>query len=82
MSVSYTVHIKQSATGQVRIRNEADEWLADGPLWTRGNRACDCARALLFARDGEKVAHCCGAHAYVIRVTSPDGEELYSVDAF
>ena len=82
VSVSYTVHIKRSATGQVRIRNEAEEWLADGPLWTRGNRACDCARALLFARDGEKVEHCCGAHAYVIRVTAPDGEELYSEDAF
>ena len=80
--MSYTVHIKQSATGRVRTRVEAEEWKADGLLWTRGNRACDCARALLFARDGEKVEHCCGASAYVIRVTSPDGEELYSEDEF
>jgi hypothetical protein len=80
--VTYTVHIKQSATGLVRTRVEAHEWLADGPLWTKGNRACDCARALLFARDGEKVERACGTHAYAIRVTSPDGRELYSEDDF
>jgi len=80
--VSYTVHIKQSATGLVRTRVESDEWLADGPLWTRGNRACDCARALLFARDGEKVERGCGTHAYAIRVISSEGQELYSEDGF
>ena len=80
--VSYTVHIKQSTTGLVRIRVEAEEWYADGPLWTKGNRACDCARALLFARDGEKVERACGARVYAIRVTSADGEELYSEDGF
>jgi len=80
--MSYTVYIKQSTTGLVRTRVEADEWDADGPLWTSGNRACDCARALLFAHAGEKVEHICGGKAYVIRVTSPDGEELYSEDDF
>jgi len=80
--MSYTVHIKQSATGLVRTRVEAYEWTAEGPLWTSGNRACDCARALLFAKDGERVEHICGAHAYAIRVTSPDGKELYSEDDY
>ncbi len=80
--VSYTVHIKQSTTGLIRIRVEAEEWHADGPLWTKGNRACDCARALLFARDGEKVERGCGARVYAIRVTSADGKELYSEDGF
>lgn len=80
--VSYTVHIQQSATGLVRMRVEAEEWLADGPLWTKGNRACDCARALLFAKDGEKVECGCGAHAYAIRVTAPDGAELYREEDF
>jgi len=80
--MSYTVHIKQSATGLVRTRVEADEWDCDCPLWTSGNRSCDCARALLFAREGERVQHCCGGSAYVIRVTSADGEELYSEDDF
>ena len=80
--VSYTVHIKQSATGLVRTRLEADDWSADGPLWITGNRACDCARALLFAQDGEHIAHSCGAKAYVIRVTSPEGQELYSEENF
>ena len=80
--MSYTVYIKQSATGLVRTRVETDEWDADGALWTSGNRACDCARALLFAHTGEKVPHSCGGRAYVIRVISPDGEELYSEDDF
>jgi hypothetical protein len=82
MTVSYTVQIKQSATGLVRSREEANEWSADGLLWTRGNRACDCARALLFARDGEKVERACGARAYAIRVISPEGQELYREDDF
>jgi hypothetical protein len=61
---------------------EAEEWPADGPLWIRGNRACDCARALLFAEQGEKVERACGSRAYAIRVTSPDGEELYREEDF
>ena len=80
--MSYTVYIKQSATGRIRTRVETDEWDADGPLWTSGNRACDCARALLFAEEGERVEHTCGNRAYVIRVTAPDGKELYSEDDF
>jgi len=80
--MSYTVHIKQSTTGQVRIRVETDEWVSDSPLWTSGNRSCDCARALLFAQSGERVERACGSRAYAIRVTSPDGEELYSEDDF
>ena len=82
MTLSYTVQIKQSATGVVRTRMEAGEWLSDGPLWTRGNRACDCARALLFAWDGEKVERACGTQAYAIRVISSEGQELYSEDDF
>jgi len=80
--VSYTVQIKQNTTGMIRTRVEAGEWLADGPLWTTGNRACDCARALLFAEGGEKVERACGTRAYAIRVISPAGEELYSEDDF
>jgi hypothetical protein len=80
--MSYTVYIKQSATGLVRTRVEKEEWDSDSPLWTSGNRACDCARALLFARAGERVEHTCGGKAYAIRVTSSEGEELYSEDDF
>jgi hypothetical protein len=80
--MSYTVYIKQSTTGLVRARVETDEWVSDSPLWTSGNRACDCARALLFAQAGERVERDCGGRAYAIRVTSPDGEELYSEDDF
>src|SRR5262249_11922950 len=80
--MSYTVYIKQSTTGLVRSRVEADEWVLDRPLWTSGNRACDCARALLFAQAGESVERACGSRAYAIRVTAPDGKELYSEDDF
>ena len=80
--MSYTVQIKQSATGLVRTRVETQEWAAEGPLWTSGNRACDCARALLFAHSGERVERACGSRADVIRVLSPNGEELYSEDDF
>jgi len=80
--MSYTVYIKQSTTGLVRARLEADEWVSDIPLWTSGNRACDCARALLFAQSGERVERACGSRAYAIRVISPNGEELYSEDDF
>jgi hypothetical protein len=80
--MSYTVHIKQSTTGLVRTVVETDDWRSEGSLWTTGNRACDCARALLFAQAGERVERTCGMRAYLIRVTSPDGEELYSEENF
>ena len=80
--MSYTFHIKQSTTGLVRTVVETDDWRSEGPLWTTGNRACDCARALLFAHAGERVERACGSRVYAIRVTSPDGVELYSEDGF
>ena len=80
--MSYTVHIKQSTTGLIRTRVEMDDWRSEGPLWTTGNRACDCARALLFAQAGERVERTCGMRTYIIRVTSADGEELYSEEDF
>jgi hypothetical protein len=81
-SVSYTVHIKQLATDIIRTRQENSAWSSDERLWSRGSRACDCARALLFAQDGETVASPCGVSAYAIRVTAADGEELYGEPGF
>ena len=80
--MAYVVHIKQIATGAVRTRQEDGEWQSDTRLWLRGSRACDCARALLFARDTEDVACPCGFSAYAIRVTAQDGREFHCEDAF
>jgi len=81
-AMPYTVHIKQLATGIIRTRQESSAWSSDERLWTRGSRACDCARALLFAQDRETAASPCGVSAYAIRVTAADGEELYSEGGF
>ena len=81
-SISYTVHIKQLATDTIRTRQENSAWSSDERLWSRGSRACDCARALLFAQDGEAAASPCGVSAYAIRVTAADGEELYCEPGF
>ncbi len=81
-AMPYIVHIKQLATGITRTRQECSAWSSDERLWTRGSRACDCARALLFAQDQETAASPCGMSAYAIRVTSADGEELYSEGGF
>lgn len=80
--MAYVVHIKQLATGAVRTRQEDGDWQSDTRLWIRGSRACDCARALLFARDTEDVACPCGFSAYAIRVTAPDGSEFHCEGAF
>ncbi len=75
--MSYIVQIKQLATGMVRVRQEDEGWGADGPVWTRGNRACDCNRALLFAAEEDSAPAYCGVSAYAIRVTDDQGAELY-----
>ena len=78
----YIVHIKRLATSTVRTRVENSEWRVDSRLWTHGSRACDCARALLFAQDEEAAICACGISDYAIRVASADGTELYCEDAF
>jgi hypothetical protein len=80
--MSYIVYIKQLATGIVRTRVEDSDWHSDDRLWIRGSRACDCARALLFAQDQEAVTCPCGISAYAIRVDSADGIELYCEEGF
>src|SRR4051812_45914469 len=78
----YIVYIKQLATGIIRTRVEDSDWHADDRLWIRGSRACDCARALLFAQDQEAAACPCGISGYAIRVEAADGTELYCEEGF
>jgi hypothetical protein len=82
IAMSYIVYIKQLATGIVRTRVEDNDWNAEDRLWIRGSRACDCARALLFAQDQEAATCPCGISAYAIRVDAADGTELYCEEEF
>src|SRR5450432_1168341 len=75
--MSYIVQIKQLSTGSVHIRREDEAWRSDGLVWIRGNRACDCNRALLFAEQEDSAPAYCGVSAYAIRVTDSHGAELY-----
>jgi hypothetical protein len=82
IAMSYIVYIKQLTTGIVRTRVEDTDWHADDRLWIRGSRACDCARALLFAQDQEAATCPCGISGYAIRVDAADGTELYCEEEF
>lgn len=46
----YTVHIKKTATGEVRAVIEEGAWGENEPIWTEGNFSCDCNRHLFFER--------------------------------
>ena len=48
-------------------------------LWSEGNYACDCNRALFFARaaNGEDIDHPCGSTRYHVRI-EVDGKEVYA----
>jgi hypothetical protein len=82
IAMAYIVYIKRLDTGIVRTRVEDNDWHSDDRLWIRGSRACDCARALLFAQDEEAATCPCGISAYAIRVDAADGTELYCEEEF
>lgn len=77
----FTVHIRKNETYETRQWVVKDEdWCAvTDYLWTEGNYACDCNRALFFAwakgeepKEGE-----CGETAYSIRfIELEDGSKL------
>jgi hypothetical protein len=75
---SFTVHITEVATGETRTHRENGEFQEF--LWTEGNYACDCNRALFFARavgNGDpNVA--CSTGRFVVRVVDDQtGQCLY-----
>lgn len=92
MSYPYLVSIRNNATGEVRSYEELDtydSWTPQPPMdeptgafmWSEGNYACDCNRALFFAHTGgeDEPEHPCGEGAYSVRITRPQtGEELYA----
>jgi len=58
--MSYKVAIRKNETGEIRMVTDAGiEWDDDSHfLWTDGNYACDCNRALFFY--GEDDEYPCG----------------------
>ncbi len=80
-----TVEIKDTPSGEVRMLElNSFEWDHADPnadrLWSEGNYACDCNRAIFFAKaKGEPAPGCpCGYERFLIRVTDKaTGAVLY-----
>ncbi len=78
-NMPYTVIIRNNATGEERPIQEDGDW--DGSadfMWSEGNFACDCNRALFFYNWGpESEDRECGHEAFNIpRVILPSGEVI------
>lgn len=77
------VSITDTTTSETRTFDDDGAFDADGfqdYLWEGGNYACDCNRALLFARargDVEDVEHPCGDSRFTVEITDPTGALLY-----
>jgi hypothetical protein len=88
LDVPHKVSIKHNATGEIRIREYAEDWKDDEQQddyfnWTEGNFSCDCNRHLEFLRagggepnedDGQMI---CGSSAYkVLHVELQNGQRI------
>lgn len=77
------VYIRRNADGVERC-DHSHKWDASNPdedfIWSEGNYACDCNRALFFAAGGgeDDPNRSCGEAAFSVRITDLDGKELYS----
>lgn len=82
--MAYTVHMRNDATGEIRILSEADDWdeLADY-MWFDGSRCCDCNRSLCFYGDEpfDDVYNCDTNNFTIMRIELPDGTKLDGDDA-
>lgn len=71
------IYITDNTTGESRLHTE--DW-HDDFIWSEGNFACDCNRALFFARAGgeddtDKTP--CGESRYSVRIVDEAGNLLY-----
>lgn len=82
--MAYTVRMRNNETGEVRDLSMDFEWPeSDGDfLWSDGNYACDCNRALFFFNWGpEAEDRHCGVDGFSVQsITLPDGRMVYSDD--
>jgi hypothetical protein len=77
----YNVSICKLATGETRVYREDSTWnYTNEFMWTEGNFACDCNRAMMFQRAGGEEQtwdHDCGDDQYsVLQITDKDGAVL------
>jgi hypothetical protein len=78
---SYLVALENSMTGEVRFYRQDFYWddFAEF-MWTEGNFACDCNRAMMFQRaNGEEATwdHPCGDVLYTaLYAQLPDGTKI------
>lgn len=83
MSIPCLVYIRRNTDGEVRCYDNL-EWHDDSDypdfIWSEGNYACDCNRALFFARaiGEDDPERSCGDSAFSLRITDVGGKELYS----
>lgn len=73
-----TVSMRKNATGE--IREFHDEWYGSDFIWSEGNFACDCNRALFFARakgEDEPEETPCGDDRYTILKIICEGVVVY-----
>jgi len=85
--MSYTVHIRKNATGEVRVYHETYPWedICEY-MWTEGSFGCDCNRHLFFERAGGRQPELdegtCGSTAYtVLKIELEDGSVIDDIDA-
>lgn len=78
--------IRRNADGIIR-RHETEWWDdVENPdfIWSEGDFACDCNRALFFARAAgeDDPDRECGSEAFSLRVLDEAGSVLYADDAW
>jgi hypothetical protein len=78
--VTYRVTLRNNETGESRVCVRSGAWddVADY-LWRDGNYACDCNRALFFARAGgeEDPEVKCGTSLFTVTKVEYEGEIVY-----
>jgi len=78
------VEIKRMADGLIRDHHTQAGWFGgefNDFIWSDGNYACDCNRALFFARAANEHENMrepqCGDDAYQVNVKDPETGEYY-----
>lgn len=76
----YTVTIRKNDTGEERSFQQDDEWQEHSDfMWTEGNYACDCNRAIFFAEAGgedEPEVTCSDGKYSIVSIVLADGTKV------
>lgn len=70
-----TLFVKDNRTGEIK-QDFSRQWVFDDDyIWSEGNYACDCNRAIFFNRPRP---HQCGQERYSVKLVDSNGDVLYS----